>query len=432
MTDNQKELMDELLRKNMLISTGCTEPIAIAYTSAIARQYLEEKPSKIFLRISKNVAKNSMNAGIPNSDYVGPAFASALGALSGDLSKGFQLLEGLSKMQHDEAYKFSTENLQIEIADTNETLYIEVRMVGVETKVCNTNRCCSTNVRVIAADGHKNIKKIEKNGKVIFDMSIKQNDKQEKDLDEIKFTMKEIFEYVEQLTNFSIFEQAININKKLASEGQRETTKLGLNVGKVIPFDEKNKVSRILSIVASAVDARMAGVDLPAVACTGSGNQGITTTLSVYQVGKELNASKKEILKAIAISNLTTIYVKKNLNVLSYLCGAVIASCGASAGITYLMGGNYEIAEYTVKNVLASITGIFCDGAKSTCALKVLACVNVAIYSSYMAINDKGRIVKKIGIVEESLADTIKNIAKIETETTEVMDKIIMEIIVKN
>ena len=126
--------MEELLQENLLVSTGCTEPIAIAYASAIARRYLEEEPSKIFLRISKNMAKNAMDAGIPNSDYVGAAFVSALGALFGDSTKGFQLLEGLSKQQHDEAYKFAKENLQIEIADTDKALYIEVRMDGVELK----------------------------------------------------------------------------------------------------------------------------------------------------------------------------------------------------------------------------------------------------------------------------------------------------------
>lgn len=431
MTDKQKKLMEELLQENLLVSTGCTEPIAIAYASAIARRYLEEEPSKIFLRISKNMAKNAMDAGIPNSDYVGAAFVSALGALFGDSTKGFQLLEGLSKQQHDEAYKFAKENVQIEIADTDKALYIEVRMDGVELKVCNTDRCCNTSVKVIVADGHKSINRIEKNGKVILDMSIKHNNEQEESRNEVDFSMKEIFEYARQLTDFSLFEQAVNINKKLSEEGQKENTKWGLNVGKITPFGEETKVSRILSVVASAVDARMAGADFPAVACTGSGNQGITTTLPVYQVGMELNSTKEEILKAVAISDLTAIYVKRNLNVLSYLCGAVIASCGASAGITYLMRGDYEKAEYAVKNVLSSVTGMFCDGAKSTCALKVLACVNTAIYSSMMAINENGKIVKKVGIARKSLADTIRNIAKIESETTEIMDKTIMEIIVK-
>lgn len=131
-----------------------------------------------------------MDAGIPNSDYVGAAFVSALGALFGDSTKGFQLLEGLSKQQHDEAYKFAKENVQIEIADTDKALYIEVRMDGVELKVCNTDRCCNTSVKVIVADGHKSINRIEKNGKVILDMSIKHNNEQEESRNEVDFSMK--------------------------------------------------------------------------------------------------------------------------------------------------------------------------------------------------------------------------------------------------
>lgn len=432
MTDNQKKLMEELLRENLLISTGCTEPIAIAYASAVARKHLAKKPSKIFLKISKNMAKNAMDAGIPNSNYVGAAFVSALGALYGDSEKGFQLLEGLSKEQHNEAYRFSKENVQIEIADTDKALYIEVRMDGVELKVCNTDRCCIGTVKVIVADGHNNICKIEKDGEVIYDMSIQSNSEKKGKQHEIDFSLKEIFEYVKQLKDFSPFEQAITVNKRLSEEGQKEDTIWGLNVGKVIPFGEETKMSRILSSTAAAVDARMAGADFPAVACTGSGNQGITTTLSVYQAGIELKANKEEILKAIAISDLTAIFVKRNLNVLSYLCGAVIASCGASAGITYLMGGDYETAEYAVKNVLSSVTGMFCDGAKSTCALKVLACVNTAIYAATMATCESGRISKKVGIARKSLTDTIRNIAKIESETTEVMDSTIMDIIIES
>ena len=429
MTNEQRQLMEKLLRENLLISTGCTEPIAIAYASAIARMYLREEPAKIFLKISKNMAKNAMDAGIPNSKYVGAAFVSALGALYGDPSKGFQLLEGLTEQQHDEANEFALNNVKIEIADSEHALYIDVEMEG---HALECSECCPPNkVRVVVIDGHDYINKIEVNGESIFDITVNQeNDKKVEKEDIIDFSMKEVFEYASQLTDFSIFEQALEINKKLSEEGQRKSSKWGLNVGKVTPFGEETKISRILSLTAAAVGARMAGADLPTVACTGSGNQGITTTLPVYQVGVELNASNEDILRAIAISDLTAIYVKRNLNVLSYLCGAVIASCGASAGITYLMGGDYQIAEYAVKNVLASMVGMFCDGAKSTCALKVLACVNTAIYSATMAFDKNGKINKKVGIARESLADTIKSIAKIESETTPIMDKTIMQIIV--
>ena len=166
-----------------------------------------------------------------------------------------------------------------------------------------------------------------------------------------------------------------------------------------MPFNEDTCLSRIISVTTSAIDARMAGAPYPAMTCTGSGNQGISTTLPVYQTGIEIGASNEEILRAIAISDLTAIYVKRNLNVLSYLCGAVIASCGASAGITYLLGGTYKEAEYAVKNVLSSVTGMFCDGAKSTCAMKVLTCVTMAVYSANMAMDRKSIINNRILII---------------------------------
>lgn len=204
-----------------------------------------------------------------------------------------------------------------------------------------------------------------------------------------------------------------------------------MNVGKIKPFGEDTALSRIISSTTSAIDARMAGAPYPAMACTGSGNQGISTTIPVYQAGIELDASMDKILRAIAISDLTAIFVKRNLNVLSYLCGAVIASCGASAGITYLLGGDYEDAEYAVKNVLASVTGMFCDGAKSTCAMKVLACSTMAVYAANMAMSSNSKITQKVGIARESLIDTIRNVSILESETSQTMDDTIMKIIVK-
>ena len=241
--------------------------------------------------------------------------------------------------------------------------------------------------------------------------------------------MKEVFEYVEELKDLKIFQQALELNKKLSDEGKNSNW--GLNVGKIKPFNEDTALSRIISSTTSAIDARMAGAPYPAMACTGSGNQGISTTIPVYQFGVEIGANHDKILRAIAISDLTAIYVKRNLNVLSYLCGAVIASCGASAAMTYLLGGTYKEAEYAVKNVLASVTGMFCDGAKNTCSMKVLACCTMAVYASNMAMSVDSRITQKVGIATENLLDTIKNVSSLENETSNTMDNAIMKIIVK-
>lgn len=428
MNNKQKQLMSTLLQSNLLVSTGCTEPIAIAYTAAVARRYLNEEPSKITLRISKNIAKNAMDAGIPNSNYTGVAFVVSLGALYADHKDGFQLLEKLNSKQHESAYQFSQNNVSIEIADTDKPLYIEIEMDGVKIKACKTNRCCN-NVRVVVAGGHTNIQTIEVNKEVVFEFSVNQNETQNHQYDNVDFSMKEIFEYANEIENLEIFQKALDLNKKLSQVGKESD--YGLNVGKIKPFDEDTSLARIISTTTAAIDARMAGAPYPAMACTGSGNQGISTTMPVYQMGIEVGASNEKILRAIAISDLTAIYVKRNLNVLSYLCGAVIASCGASAGMTYLLNGNYKEAEYAVNNLLASVTGMFCDGAKSTCAMKVLSCITMAVYAANMAMTEKSRITKNVGIATTSLIDTIKNVAKLENETAETMDNAIMKIMVK-
>lgn len=429
MTNKQKELMSNLLRSNLLVSTGCTEPIAIAYATAVARTYLNEEPGKITLRISKNMAKNTMDAGIPNSKYTGVAFVASLGALYANPKAGFQLLENLSAEQHEVANRFAKEHVNIEIADSDKALYIEVEMQGVRVKSASRApcRCCNT-VKLIVADGHTNINSIEMNGKNVFEFSVDTTTSESKDTEKVDFSMKEVFEYAEECEELKIFQEALDLNNKLSEVGKADNW--GLNVGKIKPFGEDTSLSRVISATTSAIDARMSGAPYPAMACTGSGNQGISTTIPVYQTGIELGASKDKILRAIAISDLTAIFVKRNLNVLSYLCGAVIASCGASAGITYLLGGNYNDAEYAIKNVLASVTGMFCDGAKSTCAMKVLACSTMSVYAAYMAMTNNSKITQKVGIARESLIDTIKNVSMLETETSQTMDDTIMKIIV--
>lgn len=431
MTNEQKKLMETLLRNNLLVSTGCTEPIAIAYAAAVARTYLSGEPEKIALRISKNMAKNAMDAGIPNSRFTGAAFVASLGALYANPDKGFQLLEDLSESEHEIANNFAKNHVSIELSKNEKPLYIEVEMTSAGFSRALRDPCCcpGSNVKLIVSDEHTNISFIEVDGKIVFEEKSNVSKESLQNSSRADFSMKEVFEYAESLQDLSLFQKAIDLNMKLSEVGKESNW--GLNVGKTKPFNEENALSRIISATTSAIDARMAGAPYPAMACTGSGNQGISTTIPVYQTGKEIGASMDKILRAIAVSDLTAIYVKRNLNVLSYLCGAVIASCGASAGITYLLGGDFKIAEYAVKNVLASVTGMFCDGAKSTCAIKVLACVTTAVYSAHMAQKENGRINQKVGIATESLINTIKNISRLENETSQVMDNTIMAIIVK-
>lgn len=412
-----KVTLQNLLNANLFVSTGCTEPIAIAYASSKARELLGEEPASIIVKLSGNMAKNAMDAGVPGSKHVGAAYVSALGALFADNAKGFELLAGISEECQDKAYEFSTLNVKVEIADTSKQLYIEVVVHG----ACNV-------AKVIVCDNHTNIQCMERNGEVVFGSfnNESSSDDIHNDDTNVSFTVKDIFDFVNEMNDFSVFRKAICLNKALSEEGMAKDW--GLNVGKIKPFGEDTIQSRIVSVTTAAVDARMSGAEVPAMACTGSGNQGITVTLPVYQLGKELGKNDAEIEKAVAIAVMCTIYVKKNLNVLSHLCGAVIASSGASAGMTYLLGGDYRAVEYAIKNVLASVVGMFCDGAKSTCALKVSACVNMAIHAANLAMTESGRLTDKVGICSESLDKTVHNIAKIEKNSSNIMEETILSI----
>ncbi|MBO5142201.1 MAG: serine dehydratase subunit alpha family protein [Clostridia bacterium] len=429
----KKVALQSLLNSNLFVSTGCTEPIAIAFASSKARELLGEKPAYILVKLSGNMAKNAMDAGIPGSKHVGAAYVAALGALSGNPNKGFELLADLTKEQQDEAYDFSLKNVKIEIADTPYKLYIEVIACGApfeEECSSDTKQMNCNSAKIVVADNHTNIQRMEYNDDVVFNAEKTSAASNNQDnSSNVSFSVEDIFEFVDELEDFSMFRKAIAINKALSEEGKAKSW--GLNVGKIMPFNEDTIQSRIVSITASAVDARMGGAVLPAMACTGSGNQGITVTLPVYQLGKELSKTDAEIEKAVAVGVMTAIYIKKNLSVLSHLCGAVIAASGAAAGMTYLLGGDYLAVEFAVKNVLSSVVGMFCDGAKSTCALKVSACIDMAIRAANLAMTEEGRIKSKVGIANESLDVTVRNIAEIEKNSADIMDKTILDIMTK-
>lgn len=361
----QKQKFESLINANLLISTGCTEPIAIAYAAAMARKTLNETPVSIELKLSENMAKNAMNAGVPGSEYVGAAFVAALGTLYADPTRGFELLEGLTKDQQEIAYEFSKKHVKIQIADTDKPLYIEAIVNGGSCKLegnC-TCRCCNTS-RVIVADGHTSIHTIEYNGEPVATVSLSTGGKltNKDEVEDVKLSMKDIYEYVAELHDFGIFQKAVELNMALSNEGKAKSW--GLDVGKIHPFGQENTFSRVVAAATSGVDARMAGAEFPAMACTGSGNQGITVTLPVFQLAKELEKDEEETFKAIAVGILVMIYIKQHLSVLSHLCGAVIASAGSAAGMTYLLGGNYHQAESAIQNVVTSAVGMFCDGAK--------------------------------------------------------------------
>lgn len=432
LTTKQKHTIRKLMDKYLLVSTGCTEPIAIAYASAIAKEALGEEPTRFEVELSPNMAKNAMDAGVPGSNYVGAAFVTAEGGLFGKSEDGFELLGNVAKEDQDYAYEFSKDNVSVKITDSPKSLFIQVIAYGKEDPSKKSCCCCCCNMaRVVIEDEHTNVVLIERNGEVIHSKMSEGETGSTTDskAEYEEITMKEIFEYANTTDDLSIFKKAVELNTAISEHGK--VTNYGLNVGKAQPFGEDTIFSRVISTTTSAIDARMGGAPLAVMACTGSGNQGLTTTLPIVQVAKEIGASEEKMLRAVAVADLTAMYIKKELNVLSHLCGAVIASTGATTGIVYLLDGDYKQAEYAIQNMLGTVSGMFCDGAKSTCAMKVCACVSAGMYAADLALSGKGCITDDVGIVSSDIKQTVQNYAKIEKDSAEVMDKSILDIIVR-
>lgn len=424
-TTRQESTIKKLIDRYLMVSTGCTEPIAIAYASAVARNALGEKPTKIQVELSSNMAKNAMDAGVPGSKYVGAAFVAAEGGLFGNPELGFELLGNISEADQEYAYGFSKANVDVKVADSEKALYIQVVMYG---SCCSC--CCCNKVRVVVEDEHENVVLVERNGKVLASNTAdSKNETTSGGADYEEIGMKEIFEYANTTKDIGIFKKAIDLNSAISEHGK--VTTYGLNVGKAKPFGEDTIFSRVISTTTAAVDARMGGAPMPVMACTGSGNQGITTTMPVVQVAKEIGATEEQTVRAVIVADLAAMYIKKELSVLSHLCGAVIASTGATAGIVYILGGNYKQAEYAMQSMLGTVTGMFCDGAKSTCAMKVCACISAGIYAATLALDGSGCLKEGVGIVNADINQTIKNVAKIERDSSKVMDKSILDIIVR-
>ncbi|MGM9975027.1 MAG: serine dehydratase subunit alpha family protein, partial [Clostridiaceae bacterium] len=408
-----------------------TEPVAIAYAAAKASELLGETPENIHLSLSVNIIKNALGVGIPGTDITGAAMASALGAVCRNSHLGLGLLSEITEERYQEAKKLLQENrVEISICESAEKLYIEA--------VCSYK---NKNTRVVIQGEHTNIVLMEQEGKVVFSKDVDGQQYNEnsqeihnKERKESLFSIKAIYEFIENVPfhEISFLLEGINMNKRVSEEGLSNPygLKVGEKIYKSIEFNplQNSLVNKIVAETAAASDARMAGCSLPIMTTAGSGNQGITCTLPPAVLARELGKSDEELIRAVALSNLVTIYIKEYMGRLSPICGAgIAASTGAAAGMTYLLDGNLEKIKYAINNMLADVAGIICDGAKSTCALKIATAVNAAIQCSMLAINgiQPGNME---GIINDDADKTIRNIGALVYKGYENTDRAILEI----
>lgn len=393
-----------ILESELVPALGCTEPIALAYAAAKAKEVLGKMPDHITMRCSGNIIKNVKGVKVPNSGGMkGVEAAAVLGITGGDPSQALEVLEHVTDREIDEAEKLLKAGFcDCVLKDDVANLYIEAYAVCKKTE--------KSEALVVIEDEHTNITHIEKDGQVLFHKEKKEYcQEREKTPDKSLLNLEDIITFANevQITDVEkVLGRQIKYNTRIAEEGLRNPW--GAQVGRVVleEFGEDVKW-RAVAKASAGSDARMSGCALPVIINSGSGNQSMTCSLPVIEFGKELKKSKEEIYRALCVSNLVALNQKKYIGSLSAYCGAVCAAAGAGAGITYLCGGTLEQIENTVVNTIADAGGIVCDGAKPSCAAKISTALQAAILSHKMAMRGL-TFARGEGLVMDCPEDTIK------------------------
>lgn len=399
-----RELYLKTLKKEVVPSEGCTEPIAIAYAASIAAEHLKGEIKEVNIYLSKNVIKNALGVGIPGTGGVGIEIAAALGI---SIQKSYKKLTILSNFTEDELKKakeiVDKNIINIKQKNTNKALYIEVELLSETSKA-----------KVIIEDTHTNVTLIECDDEIIMDNNSEVSEDLEEDYK--LFKIADIYNFAKEadFDDIKFILESAKMNEKVSEEGLKGD--YGLQVGsKIIEKGNFNLFSndasnKIIAASAAASDARMDGCAMPIMTTAGSGNQGIACSIPVAQTARLLDKSEEELARALVLSNLVTIRIKKHMGRLSPLCGAGIAGAtGASCGITYLLGGDLENINYCINNMISDLSGMICDGAKETCALKIATGTNAAIQCANLAINGISATAND-GIVAKDVEETIESI----------------------
>ena len=419
--EKRKSIID-LVKREVVPAMGCTEPIAVALCVAKATEVLGNTPEKINVYLSANMLKNAMGVGIPGTGMVGLPIAVALGALVGKSEYQLEVLRDVTPEAVERGKAYIAENrVSVDLKNGEcDKLYIEA---NVET--------CGDKAKVVISGGHTNFVHIEKNGEVI--LSAQTGNSSTCGVAEVGLTLRDVYEFASTtpLNEIEFINDAARLNTEasrlalLGNYGHELGKTLSRPLGRGIMGD--SMFSHILSATSSACDARMAGAMIPVMSNSGSGNQGIAATLPVVVFGKENHNTEEEVTRALMLSHLTAIYIKQSLGRLSALCGCVVASTGSSCGITYLMGGTYEQVAFAVKNMIANLVGMVCDGAKPSCALKVSSGVSTAVLSAMLAIQNK-HVTSVEGLIEDDVDRSIRNMTRIGAEGMNETDRMVLDI----
>ena len=418
-----RERIISLVNKEVVPAIGCTEPMAVALCTAKAATTLGRRPDRIEVFLSPNMLKNAMGVGIPGTGMIGLPIAVSLGALIGKPEYELEVLKDLTPATLEQGKRYINDaDIDIKLKQGNvDKLYIEV--------VCRAGSDMAT---AIISGSHTHFVYVERNGEVVMDNRGGHGGSDD-DEDDIQLNFRLVYDFATTapLDEISFILKTKEYNMKAAEESIKGN--YGHCLGKTMdrPLSHgifgDNIFSHILSRTASACDARMGGAMIPVMSNSGSGNQGICATNPVVVYAMENENTEEELIRALMLSHLTAIYIKQSLGKLSALCGCVVASTGSSCGITYLMGGDYTRICNSVKNMVANLTGMICDGAKPSCALKISSGVSTALLSALLSMEGKC-VTSAEGIVDDDVDKCIHNLTSIGADAMRATDDMVLDI----
>ena len=415
------EIVEKILKQELVYATGCTEPCAISYCASVAASEIKklgDSVDRIEVYASKNILKNAMSAGLPKTTKVGVNYAAGIGALHGNPENKLNVNNDIDEETYVLVSKMIDEKkITVDVSDKPNVLYIDITVYGKNHKA-----------RAIIADEHTRIISIDVDGKNIFKDG--GNHKSEKlTPDEIAsyLTIKNIYEFCTQENYYPIemVHRSEEVNKAISDAGL--VGDYGLGVGKMLKKDidsgkrANNSINKAIMYATAGSDARMVGAPYPVVTNSGSGNQGITITMPVISVARDLGVSDEIKYRALTMAHLCSIRIKSKFGPLSAFCGAAIASTGAACGIAYLYGGDYDVLVRTISNMFGTVTGMMCDGAKPDCSLKIYAGLQAAFEAVYLAL-DRKRVEANEGIVCQDVEDTIDNVCDLSKNCSDQID----------
>ncbi|HJD96862.1 serine dehydratase subunit alpha family protein [Mailhella massiliensis] len=421
MTKQERKRFISLLQQEVVPALGCTEPIAVALCASRAAEELGKTPERMDVAVSANLLKNGMGVMVPGTGEMGLGVAAAAGALGGKSSLGLECLKELSEETAEAARDMLAKDaVNLHLADKDELLYCLVTVFAGKE-----------NATAELSGSHDNITRVWKNGTLSFEKP--ESSAQEGDDAPWPLTLAGIYDFATTapIEEISFILEAARMNRRVAEEGLRR--QYGLGVGKMMDTQIRKHIladdlpTFATKLTAAAADARMAGVMMPVMSNSGSGNQGITCTMPVVACALRMQCDDEKLARALMMSHLTSIHIKHHLGRLSAHCGAMVAGTASACGIALLLGGGLKDMERTVRNMVGNVSGMICDGAKSSCALKVATAVGAGIQAVLLAMAGT-QVPGNEGIVDDDIEACIANLGRLGSTGMKEADKVILDI----